>query len=411
MTDVVVDRLRIRGSGARRLATVAARALPGALDRALADLADVDLGELTVRLDPADHDDATIAALWADGIRQAALAAGARVRASAGTRLDDPAAEPTVRAAAGPGIGPGPAPGVTDDELVAAASDWLAAGAPDLVPATFATLSDARTAATVLRRLGAERAEAFALALTAAAEVTHTPARPTGPTVPADGAAAAAQVRAVPHQPASAAAAAADARPVPSDEAALRALAARVTDAARTLRPLLELGESTPVDLAGATMVAGVVLAYPWLADLCRTAVDLHPDAEPSHPRRVALAALADPEDAGLVDDPLVRFLAGAPEDATPAAGLAPLDAVDEVHAAAEDVLRRFVALLPGFERSSAGFVRDAWVLRTGLLDVAHDPATLLARTAPLDVVLPLLPYPMGALRLPWTPVLSVRFR
>jgi hypothetical protein len=408
MTDVVVDRLRIRGSGTRRLATVATRALPGALERALADLADVDLGALTVRLvDPADHDDATVAVLWADGIRQAALAAGARVRVAEGAGRDEAVAGAREQTA-GPGAGQGLAPGVPDDEVVAAVAAWLAAGAPDLLPSVFTALSDPGTAAAVLGRLGADRA-AFAVALTAAAEVMRAAARVTGP-APADGAAPTGLLGAVPHQPAHDADAAAGAQPGPSSGAALPALADQVTDAARALRPLLELGGAA-ADLATATRVAGVVLVYPWLADLCRTAVDLHPDAEPSHPRRVALAALADPEDANLVDDPLVRFLAGAPEDATPAAGLAPLDAVDEVRAAAEDVLRRFVALLPGFERSSATFVRDSWLLRTGLLDVGYDPATLLARTAPLDVVLPLLPYPVGALRLPWTPVLSVRFR
>lgn len=410
MTDVVVDRLHIRGRDARRLATVAARALPGALERALADLADVDLGQLTVRLtNPADHDDATLAVLWADGIRQAALAAGARVRsgwARGAGRQDPCGVSDDLATAGGPGLGHARAVGVTDvDEVAAAVSRWLWAGAAPM-PSEVAALSDPRIAAAVLRRIGAERANALALALEVAAAQVRTTREGSGrgalnPPGP---------LERTPHgRPNRAAPEAGEVSQ--SSEMAPPALVDRVSDAARALHPLREPHGAAAVDLAGATRAAGVVLAYPWLADLCREAANLHLRAEPSHPRRVALAALADPEDPDLVDDPLIRFLAGAPEDATPAAGLAPLDALDEVWAAAEDVLRRFVALLPGFERSSAGFVRDGWVRRAGLLDVGHDPTVLLAETLPLDVVLPLLPFPVGVLRLPWTPVLTVRFR
>ncbi len=80
MTDVAVDRLRIRGPGARRLAAVAARELPAALERALGDLDDVRLDTITVRLDldPDEYDDTTLAVLWADAIRVQVLAAGGR---------------------------------------------------------------------------------------------------------------------------------------------------------------------------------------------------------------------------------------------------------------------------------------------------------------------------------------------
>jgi hypothetical protein len=417
MTDVVVDRLRIRGGHARRLATVAARALPGALERALSDLADVELGRLTVRLgDPADHDDATLAALWADGIRQAALDAGARVRAAGagGASRDDPlgvSGAPAV--AGGPGIGDARADGVAGvEEVTAALAGWLAAGAT-AVPSEVAALSDPQLAAVVLRRLGAERATALAVALADRAgrleAAQHGPPTCAGAPEPAGRPDHPDHGR--PHRGRPGDVATRTGAASPSSKTDAGALADQVVAAARALRPLLELHGGAAVDPAGVTRAAGVVLAYPWLADVCREAVDQHPRAEPSHPRRVALAALADPDDLDLVDDPLVCFLAGAPAGSTPAGRLAPLDARGEVRAAADDVLRRFVALLPGFERSSTGFIRAAWVLRAGALDLGHDPARLVARTAPLDVVLPRLPYPVGLLRLPWTPVLTVRFR
>ncbi|WP_421742314.1 contractile injection system tape measure protein [Cellulomonas sp.] len=409
MTDVVVDRLRIRGGDARRLATVAARTLPGALDRALADLADVELDRLTVLLpDPADHDDATLAILWADGIRQSALAAGARLRARApgDTAVGEQSGE-VAAVHATDGGRPVRSP-VDLDALATAVSAWLAAGGGTPVPAGLVgALSDPGVAAAVLRLVGPEHARPLVAALEHARVRLRLPGTGTGaartaepevsPLGRADDAAPGTQ-RTLGDPDA----------PVVSDAADTVAAAARAVHA---LVGPVEADATAVVEQAGVTRAAGLVLTYPWLADLCRLATDLYPGAEPSHARRVALAALADPDDPALVDDPLVRFLAGAPQDATPAAFLVPLGRTDEVLAAADDVLRRFVALLPGFEGSSDGFVRASWLLRAGLLDADRDPAALVAQTAPLDVVLPLLPYPLGVLRLPWTPVLSVRFR
>lgn len=398
MTDIVVDRLRIRGADARRLAAVATRALPAALEQALADLADADLGRLTVRLaDPAEHDDATLAILWADAIRQAALAAGARLRTAPSSHGDfgDRREEGDHREESADDPSDGP---------VAAVSAWLVrldSGEVAPPPIAVVALADHRVSLAVLRRIGVERATRLVRALTAASDRTGMAPWP----LPSGRS---------PEQRSSSRLDDNDGNATP---AALASLAIAVAHAAQALRPLLGLGGAAHVDPAAApaaaasTRAAGIVLPYPWLADLCRTAADLHPAAEPSHPRRVALAALADPGDPYLADDPLVRLLAGAPEDATPAAGLAPLDALPEIHAAADTVLRQFAALLPGFARSTVGFVRESWLLRPGLLDLARDPVALVARTAPLDVVLPSLPYPVGLLRLPWTPAVTVRFR
>ncbi|KRD42952.1 hypothetical protein ASE38_01255 [Cellulomonas sp. Root930] len=408
MTDVVVDRLRIRGGDARRLATVAARTLPGALDRALADLADVELDRLTVLLpDPGDHDDATLAILWADGIRQAALAAGARLRPRAADD-GDPSGEGTDPLPAADGTPPvRAAPDLA--ALADAVAAWLAAGSGTPVPrGLVGALTEPDVAAAVLRLVGPERARTLVAALEWAAGRLRFGLPGTGPgaapTVAPPG-------PPVPARAGESAPATERGDDIPDDAVATTA-ADTVAAAARVLHALAgQVATDADVVPTGVTRCAGLVLTYPWLADLCRLASDLNPGAEPSHARRVALAALADPDDPDLVDDPLVRFLAGAPQDAAPAAVLVPLGRADEVRAAADDVLHRFVALLPGFEGSSDGFVRASWLLRAGLLDVDHDPAVLVAQTAPLDVVLPLLPYPLGVLRLPWTPVLSVRFR
>jgi hypothetical protein len=156
--------------------------------------------------------------------------------------------------------------------------------------------------------------------------------------------------------------------------------------------------------------VAGLVILYPWLADLCRDAETWHPHHDPAALRRLTLAVLAGPEDLGLADDPLVIFLAGAGPDAPPSSALGPLEARTQVAAAADGVLAQFANLLPGFERSTPGFVRASWIVRAGLLEHRRDPVRLIAETSPLDVVMPLLPYPLGLLRLPWTAPLTVGF-
>jgi hypothetical protein len=165
MTDVVVSRVRIRGAAARRLAGVAARSLPAALERSFADLDDADLGTLSVSqdMDPADHDDTTLAILWADRIRTAALAAGARLRPVA-TPSESDSGVPYSRAAStgaaahlpGSLAVPGAAaPRMGLDHLVAAVLDWLDAGTPNApVPAAFAALEVPALAAAVASRLG-----------------------------------------------------------------------------------------------------------------------------------------------------------------------------------------------------------------------------------------------------------------
>lgn len=88
-----------------------------------------------------------------------------------------------------------------------------------------------------------------------------------------------------------------------------------------------------------------------------------------------------------------------------------PLPRQAEVAESAVHVLASFAALLPGFERSSPAYVRGSWITRLGVVDRDRDPVLLTAATRPLDVVLTQLPYPVGLIKLPWSPPLTVRFR
>ncbi len=52
--------------------------------------------------------------------------------------------------------------------------------------------------------------------------------------------------------------------------------------------------------------------------------------------------------------------------------------------------------------------MRFHWIDRRALLVVDEDAVLLRLEHRPLDLVLDRLPYPIGALRLPWTPTLLV---
>ncbi|GGN36021.1 hypothetical protein FHR83_006290 [Actinoplanes campanulatus] len=401
MTDVAVGILRIRGPHAGRLARVAARMLPAALDRALADVDDVVVDRVEVRLavDIDGCDDETLAVLWADAIRARVLAAG-----DGRTRRPVTPVTPAAEHA--------PLPVTGAPTVLAAARAWLAAAAAadpaagragghrgaDALPRALLTLSDAAVARAVAAAAGPPEWVALMTRLGSALGV---PPATDGPS-PADGGhpPAPTPVAPLPSGPTSA--------PTPDDRPR------RETEVLAAVAGLADLAapHATAVDLATVTRAAGLVLLYPWLAEHCRRAEGLHPELDPLDVREAALAAVVDPDDRTLADDPLVRLLAGrpAPICAGPRRRHPPAHA-PEVAQSALGVLASFTALIPGFERSTPAFIRGAWIARRGLVDTDRDPVLLLAATHPLDVVFPRLPYPVGLLRLPWSRPLSVRFR
>lgn len=411
MTDIVVDTLRLRGPHGRRLARVAARALPAALEGALADVDEAEIDELHVvlDLDPAEYDDETLAVLWADLIRASLVA-----------RSSLTVAPPSTGSAAG-------SPSVTEQparDPASVARGWLGLPGParTTVPTALLALGDQAIAVRVATELGptgwARLVAALRRVLPGLDDIGEPVEVPTG-----------GEVSGAPMSPESAAAdRAGHGEPGDpgdpgtmssvvsettttdtSDDAALAGVAgaADVITVVETLRELWA-GVSAPVDPAAVTRCAGLVLLYPWLGDHCRLAEETHPGLDRYDVREAALAAVvADPSAA---DDPLVRLLAGrvvVPE----ARERAPLPRQEEVDDSAERVVASFAALLPGFERSTPGFVRDAWLVRLGVLDTDRSPVLLTAATHPLDVVLPLLPYPVELFKLPWSPALTVRFR
>ncbi|HZJ40602.1 MAG TPA: hypothetical protein VFD20_06620, partial [Demequina sp.] len=273
MTDVVVETLRLRGAHAARLARVAARSLPAALDRALADIADghVDEIRVTLDIDPEGLDDEAVAALWADAVRTQLLELTGRRRAQvAGTQDSTADSAHGQRASADPG------------EAVRAAKTWLAGTEPrGPMPIAALTLTRPDIAAAVAATEGAEALAALvwelASAITDGARRVRQGLRtdhmddvgPLAPPQTLDDAATAPPPERAP------------AGEIPTRE--------RVTLTGKASRPSpasvdgdatafatveafadLAVADAAALDLTTVTRAAGLALLYPWLADLCR---------------------------------------------------------------------------------------------------------------------------------------------
>ncbi|MGA5761802.1 contractile injection system tape measure protein [Nonomuraea bangladeshensis] len=396
--------LRVRA----RLARLAAERLPAALDRALAPLpsgASLRLERLVVPLpfDPDDYDDETVAVLWADRIRLALAGCLTAVPARDGgspraveARSPSPDAEEVL----------GRLVRMSPEALAMVARSLLAAE-PGTLTKLWQVLGPAGRAVV----LAALRRPAARDPWQPAFGWPHALAGPGGPSRALPGTdrqdrdtGMAASARepdtwvAAWHETAGRAA---DAQPAgdPSAEtitAALRRLAVRQSAA------------PVATDAAGPrpSLAGGLVLLYPWLGEYLEGTAAAFPDAAPIDVRCAALATLADPGScADLAADPLVTCLAGAPDGWS----VAP---VDLPVGTGTWVLAAFAGALDGFQRSTPGFVRAHFIDRPAWLEREPDgDVTVRLARMPLDLVLDRLPFPLGPMRLPWTPVVRIAFQ
>lgn len=404
MTDVAVDTLRLRGQSAQRLARVAATVLPAALERALSGIGDVTVDRVSVVLDvdPQAYDDGTLAVLWADAIR-------ARVVAAARTGQGRPTFARTTVSTASATTPSGP-PG----EVAAAALAWIEAAGevePAVLPPSVLAIFDPALVAQLRALMPAEAwkslsdkvSQSIGRALAGRQTQPPTPAGAPGPDEIHPAAKGHDELISAP-PPATKPDVITGGTPEQlsspwADPNVLAELASLAADRVEGLK------------LSTVTRAAGLVLLYPWLADYCRRAEDLHPALDPVDVREAALAMIVDPQDPRLADDPVIAFFAGRPAHDVRARHRVALPHGGEVAESADRLLADFAVTLRGFEQSSRRFVRDAWIVRLGVLDTDCDPALLTATTNPLDVVLSLLPYPIGLVKLPWSRLLTIRFR
>lgn len=471
--NVDVERIRVtcrangvdapRALAARARMAAAARSLPAALDRALGEGLDVGdrivLDRITAALDfdPLEHDAETVAALWADRI-QAALRAALAARPSSLDAAAVPRPAPAAVDAPLDATGArAPAPPARD-EIAALVRQLLRAGPAALALTARRLAGDTDTLGRLRRLLSPDERFSLARALTETAgdgptrpsdrsaasdgrelEPRRAPARRDGP-LPAS--AAGGEAAEWSEQWASAAQSAPDA-PAPPDRAAAEQLSATIHRAAQRSAP--PAGEPGPA----ITRAGGLALLYPWLGEHLTSAAE-GTDLELVDARRLALAALVDPDDPLAQHDPLVRLLAGAPADARTAhldqlgdvgdvaaptdARTAQRDGVSDVTApsdartaqrdgiaAADRLLRGFAQLLAGLESATPDWLRAQLMRRPGELSWpagagagpgrlgdGADAVHLKLAASPFDPLLARLPYPLGPFRLPWTPPLQL---
>lgn len=423
MTEILVNRLRItcrdgprpaRLAAQRRLQRIAATLLPDALDGALAGFAG-ESDRLTVALDfdLTAYDDTTVAALWADRIRR--TAADGLTRPPIADAHEDAARRGRsnrvgVPDATAPRTPPPPS---TVTHLAAFALSILSGARPERWPDRWLLpISDSGTAKNVLARLGSgerhrlvaivERAEDHLRErLSTADRVGREPVGRRSQPTPVTGGSADGPGR--------------DSAPagVLADrlaEAALRLLHLR-PDARDTPRGVDPIDTRRDVDRVSTveTRVGGLVLLYPWLTSFCERAVEMRPDLDPVVVRRSALAEVVAADPTYVLDDPLVRWLAGEPAETltAPPMSVAPVDTTAAT-SGAHDVLRSFASALPGFADSSLEYLRREFIVREGRLRPRASDGDLVLARRPLDPALSRLSYPLGVLRLPWTPLLLV---
>ena len=414
MTDLhQVQRLRIRpgpgergAAGARMFTEVAHRLLARELDEALRGLVGddevVEVAGVRVRLavDPHEADERTLAVLWAGLIRAEVERALASSSSAKPQQPDDDARTPARLDADRPD-----APATRAAELAAVLAGLLVGatlGPADLRSLAVRATDDAVTVEALALVPGAQRRAALDLLRAAGAAPAATLLRsldlPTGDDTDVVSPQAGAPDKGSADTRTGIQRASGDGSP--AEEPPVAGIGSRPDHRG----PQHDHGPAL-------TSYGGLVLLHHRLRPLLERATEAAPHHDEVAVRLDVLAALVRPEPdpdgpRPVREDPLVRLLAGDPgwpDRPTPSASGVPVDG-----RAADDVLRSFAGDLPGFAASTPDFLRFHWIDRRAFLVADEDAVLLRLERRPLDLVLDRLPYPIGALRLPWTPTLLV---
>lgn len=410
MTSHVIDRIRIKpgnapgGVGrAMRLERVARHHLGGALDRAFAQVSNADtdirIERIVVRLpvEPNELDDDALATLWAALIRDVVCCNERR----------DCTSPPTETSATAEGSGA--TPSVSLDSVVVALLDWAQRGS--VLPAAIvdAVRGSLDLCAEVLNRLPESIRPS---ALTILQEIRDNTSFSESPTIVYDTADEPHSPANVHHDGAGASSPIGDdvlnSDSMPSEPPAIGEKESRAIESTAR-RPMRVPDPGTPA--TPVTSIGGLVLLQHRLQEFLATIQTVEGNLSPVSARLVGLAALAEAggKEGDALGDPLVHLLAGDPNWCTPEQRVClPADPATAT-ALATQLLHAFALDLPGFERSTPGFIFNEWIRRRAvILDGSSDRVAMKLSRKPLDLMLGLLPYSIASLRLPWAPTIVI---
>ena len=384
----------------RRLRRIARDQLPDALGRVLPGFS-ATMGSVSTRLPEsiAEHDDATIALLWASEIARSVRSEASAVSPTLSTTVDDATtSDRTVGSSALADVAHRePAPPF-DRRLAAVAAATTAAATwwAELETAT-SRATGLQALAGVLERLGLSPESEppgvpdrrslvrwLEVALRTASEATIS-ALATWFTAPDTDLERVDAPIENPHPGSEAP------HPTPS------------TVVSEEVYPVTEAPSGAPGEAALLSRVGGMTLLYPWLGRLLTIATDLF--GEQPEVRMGAIWTLLDTPFRG---DPLLAIIAGADPDQSLDWSLIERTTHPLLDDESDRIWQGFADMLPGTWRKQT-LVSDL-IVRSAFLH-RDDPGWVVSQSSrPLDLLVAALPYPTTYFQFGWSPPISVRW-
>jgi hypothetical protein len=195
-----------------------------------------------------------------------------------------------------------------------------------------------------------------------------------------------------------------------------RPVAAPATVAPQTTAPATASVAKTTSQEHLVSAVGGLVLLHPWLAPAMREVVSIlgaESDTAVLRARGELLRLAIPPELAESAwHDPLLRLLIGLDPYGTeyppPLRGTAEVAAL--LAAPAHQLLRSFAMAVPGLRAHGDPLIRDHFMRRSARIRHRGTAWDIALGRNQLDVLIATTPIPLGMVKLPWTPLMELRF-
>ena len=162
--------------------------------------------------------------------------------------------------------------------------------------------------------------------------------------------------------------------------------------------------------------VGGLVLLHPWLAPAMREVVSIlgaESDTAVLRARGELLLLAIPPELAESAwHDPLLRLLIGLDPYGTecPPPQRGPAEVAALLATPAHQLLRSFAMAVPGLRAHGDPLIRDHFMRRSARIRHRGTAWDIALGRNQLDVLIATTPIPLGMVKLPWTPLMELRF-